>query len=65
MLNGYCIFYNGFFLWNPVLAILGALIFVVGIQFLIAYLYRIKTGRDTFGIRFWIWVFKGFKHEKK
>jgi len=44
--------------WNPVFLVPGAIMFSTGMKFGIAYIYRIKTGKHTLGMRFWIWVFK-------
>ena len=44
------------YLWNLVLVVPGLIIFGVGIRFLIHYLYKIITGKDTPGMRFWKWV---------
>ena len=42
--------------WNLVLALPGFFIFGGEIRFLIHYLYKIFTGKDTPSMRFWTWV---------
>ena len=44
--------------WNLVLVLPGLIIFGIGIRFLIHYLYKIITGKDTPGMQFWKWVLK-------
>lgn len=40
------------------LVIIGMLIIAVGLRFLIHYIYKTKTGKDTPGMRFWKWVLR-------
>jgi hypothetical protein len=40
------------------LFIIGMLMFVIGVKFFIAYLYRVKKGKDLGGMRFWKWVLR-------
>lgn len=47
-----CLFIVGL-LWRPALMIIGGLTLLIGIQILMAHIYRIKTGKDTHGMRFW------------
>ena len=44
--------------WNLVLVIQGFVVLGVGGRFLIHYLYKMKTGKDTPGMRFWKWILK-------
>ena len=56
-LGGVLLFVAGLLVWpgNPAPLVVGGLVVAVSGRFLIAYVYKYTTGKDTGGVRFWKW----------
>ena len=56
--GGAVLFVAGLLLWpnNPAPLAVGGLLFAVSGRFLIACVYKNRTGKDTGGVRFWKWL---------